>query len=176
MLIDDDDDDDDVCLEEQRLKEEKLERERKVANLDLTVKISHLLAVRETLKPAKQPILFYVESLNNANTTVYAWFPLGDESQRTMVLDVFFMMLLDKDQRDNLRTLTACFIGVLLNNSTMDGAKEVARTLLTQCFGSYKLGTLKRVIRAHEQGDRKSGEIDFYLLPRGLDCYTLLAR
>ena len=166
------------CEEPSQQKEQQLQlaREAKIADLDPMIKAHHLLAARETIQQRGQPILFNVESGRNGGTDLYAWYPVGSEEQRTMVLDIFYTMLVDKAQVDNLRTLTDCFIGSLLITSKMEAAKEAARGLLTECFGTYQLGTVKRVIRPYEETQRKSGDVNFYLIPQRVQSYTLLGR
>ncbi len=162
--------------EDAKTKQQRLAREARIADMDMTIKIHHLLVARETLQQRGQPILFHVESGRSNESKLYAWYPTGPEEQRTMVLDIFYVMLADRAQVDNLRILTDCFIGLLATNSKLQAAKESAQQLLTECFGSYQLGTIKRVIRPYEETQRKYGDVDFYLVPQRVQTYTLLAR
>lgn len=145
------------------------------AKIPLEITINHMLAVRHSLLHPDDPIIFNIERVTTGSSAFYAWYPV-DEGTCKKVLDILYATLMEPSQHENHSTIVECLVGILLVTSKMDIAKEVARTLLTECFGTYKLGTMKRVIRPIDQCERAPLEIDCYLLPQKLSTYSWLGR
>ena len=151
------------------------EQNELIKSIPLDVHVNHLLAVRHSLSKRSEPILLNVQA-RCGDTSLYAWYPSGGEDACTKVLNLLYVMLGNESQHENHRTLVDCFIGILLVTSKMDAARDAARTLLTECFGTHQLGTMKRVIRPVDLCERGSLEIDVYLLPQRLASYYWLGR
>ena len=148
---------------------------RLIEQMPIESRANHLLAIRNALEHSNEPLLCNI-IWTNGEHALYAWYPSAEEDVCRRALDILCVTLSNASELDNHRTLVDCFLGLLHNNSKMSTAKEAARTLLTECFGAYQLGVVKRVIRPADQRERQYGELDFYLLPQKSICYTWLGR
>ena len=147
-----------------------------IEKMPLDIRTNHRLAVQYSIAHPNEPILFLVSSVNTSENNQYAWYPPGDIDLSALLLDTLYVTLREPAQLDQHCILVQCFIGLLLVTSKMDLAKEAAKQLLTECFGTHQLGRIKRVIRPADCCDKAIGEIDFYLLPQRLQCYSLLRK
>ena len=145
-----------------------------IQGMPIEVRAGHLIAVQHSLAHKEEPILFYIDS--SKGSALYAWYPTSDKEVSARVLDFLYVTLSQSSERENHRTLVDALIGILLQTSSIKVAKESCVTLLKVCFGTDKLGQMKRVIRPCDLRERKYGELDFYLLPQRLNCYTWLGR
>lgn len=146
--------------------------------IPLSIRINHQLVVHHSIKNKDEPILFHVESELGSDTKLYIWHPTYDEKVAMKVLDLLHATLVPNSIKmvELHRTLVQSLITMLLNTSELGSKRNKAQLLLTDYFGTHKLGSMKQVVRPSDLRKQRSGEIDFYLLPLRLNAYTWLGQ
>ena len=152
-------------------KEEVKRVEISTRHMPIEVVAHHIVSVEDSLsyREKVQPILFRLVMGND--TQVYAWWPLHKDNAVDVLNTLYVTRVCDGDKEEH-RTLVENMVSLLslqLDNLTH---REEARDLMVRYFGTHNLGSMKRVYFHDSDSEKEIGEVDFYLLPVKMACYT----
>jgi len=146
-------------------------------HIPIEVVAHHIVSVEDSLanREKGQPILFRLVMGND--TQVYAWWPLHKDTAVNVLNTLYVTRVYEEHSdgdKEEHRTLVENMVSLLslqLDNLTH---REEARDLMIRYFGTNNLGSMKRVYYHDSDNEKEIGEVDFYLLPVKMACYTWL--
>lgn len=151
--------------------------EMSTRQMAIEVVAHHIVSVDDSLanKDKGQPILFRLIGRNE--TCTYAWWPLDKDIAISVLNTLYVTQVYEEHGEENKlehRTLVESLINLLANQLDSLTEREEARHLMILYFGTYNLGTMKKVYFHSDNSGKKIGEIDFYLLPVKMASYACL--
>lgn len=157
-----------------RTEEKEVERvEISTRQMPIEVVAHHIVSVEDSLanREKGQPILFRLVMSND--TQVYAWWPLHKDTAVDVLNTLYVTRVCDGDKEEH-RALVENMVS--LQSLQLDNLvhREEARDLMVRYFGTHNLGSMKRVYYHDSDSEKEIGEVDFYLLPVKMACYTWL--
>lgn len=151
--------------------------EMSTRQMAIEVVAHHIVSVDDSLanKDKGQPILFRL--IGRHETHTYAWWPLDKDIAINVLNTLYVTQVYEEHGEENKlehRTLVESLINLLAHQLHTVTAREEARDLLILYFGTPNLGAMKRVYFHSDNRGKEIGEMDFYLLPVKMACYTWL--